>query len=72
MVKKATVYLSHRYSGKSLKEIGDYFGIGESAVSQVSRRFSAVLGKDRKLRRRVEDIKKKLHLSNVYRPFFAL
>lgn len=33
----------HRYSGRTLKEIGTYFKIGESAASQTSRRFYLML-----------------------------
>ena len=49
----------------TLREIGDQFGIGESAVSQNSRRFTELLNKDRKMRRKVEIIKKNITLSNV-------
>jgi REP element-mobilizing transposase RayT len=63
--KKATLYLCHRYSGRTLKEIGNYFGIGESSVSQASRRFKLTLDNDRKLRRKIQHISKRLKLSNV-------
>jgi len=42
--KKAIIYLGHRFSGLSLKEIGRQFGIKESAVSQPSR-VRAVTGR---------------------------
>ena len=54
--KKVAIYLCHRYSGRTLREIGGYFGIGESAVSQTSRRFSVLLEKDKKLNKKVGDI----------------
>ncbi|MEK6656454.1 MAG: transposase [Nitrospirota bacterium] len=60
--RKAGIYLSHRYSGRWLREIGEYFGIGESAVSQESRRFRLILDKDKKLNKKVEDICKRLKL----------
>jgi len=63
--KKAAIYLCHNYSGRTLKEIGDHFNIGESAVSQTSRRFSIVLNKDKKLRRKMKYICSKLMLCNV-------
>ncbi len=28
LTKKAAIYLCHRFSGRTLKEIGDYFNIG--------------------------------------------
>ena len=33
IAKKVTIYASHRFNGEPLREIGAYFGIGESAVS---------------------------------------
>ena len=64
LVKKAALYLSHRYSGRSLREIGERFGIGESAVSQASRRFEAAM-KSSMLKRRIERVRKKLGMSSV-------
>jgi len=64
IVKKAALYLSHRYSGRSLREIGERFDIGESAVSQASRRFEADM-KVRRVKRRVERMRKTLDLSSV-------
>ncbi len=63
--KKVAIFLSHRYTGRSLKEIGRYFGIGESAVSQASRRFKETIEKDRLLRKKAEEVRKRLKLSNV-------
>jgi DNA-directed RNA polymerase specialized sigma subunit len=54
--KKAAIYLCHRYSGRTLREIGGHFGIGESAVSQTSRRFSVLLDKDKKLNKKIKYI----------------
>ncbi|MGQ9604508.1 MAG: transposase [bacterium] len=60
--KKATLYICHRYTGLKLKDIGKYFGIGESAVSQSSRRFQDELNKDRTLRRKIDQVKRNLGL----------
>ncbi len=60
--KKAALYICHRFSGKSLKEIGDYFGICESAVTLASYRFKMVIKRDRKLRKNIELIIEKLKL----------
>ncbi len=58
MARKVALYISHRYSGRRLKEIGKLFGIGESAVSQNSHRFHAILVKDKHLRKRIDKIKR--------------
>jgi len=63
--RKAAIYLSHKFSGLSLKEIGRQFGIRESAVSQASRRFESVLSENARLRRKVEKVREELNLSNV-------
>lgn len=61
----ATIYFSHKYSGARLKEVGVRFGIGESAVSQASRRFVMKMSKDNKLKRTVEKIAGALNVSRV-------
>ena len=50
--KKVSVYLSHRYSGMKIKEIGEHFGISESGVTQASRRLEKKIDEDKKLKRR--------------------
>ncbi len=65
MSKKVSLYLCHKYSGARLKEIGDIFDIGESAVSQTSRLFSIKLGKDRKLKTKINNIVNELNLCNM-------
>lgn len=62
---KVGIYLCHKYSGAKLKEIGERFGIGESAVSQSSRRFAQELGRDDELRKLAEKLRAKLDLSKV-------
>lgn len=62
---KVAIHLCHRYSGAKLKEIGERFGVKESAVSQSSRRFEVELGKDKKLQDVVADLVKRLNLCNV-------
>jgi putative transposase len=65
LARKAALYLCHRFSGRSLKEIGSHFGIGESAVSQASRRFEKNLEQDRELRRKLLVIGEKVRLCKV-------
>ncbi len=40
LVKNVSLYLCHRHTGRKLKYIGRHFNVGESAVSQGSRRMS--------------------------------
>ncbi len=63
--RKAVLYLCHMYSRRTLKEIGAYFGISESGVSQASNRFKLVLDSDIQLRKKIEDIGKRLKVCNV-------
>ncbi len=49
LAKKMTIYLCHHFSGCTLKEIGTYFGVGESAVSENSNRFAMILYQDQRL-----------------------
>lgn len=58
LARKAAIYLSHRYSGRSLREIGAVFNIGESAVSQASSRFEMEIKDNGTLRKKIERIKK--------------
>jgi len=58
---RKAIFKSHRYSGRKLKEIGTYFDIGESGVSQTTRRVSDKL-KDKKMIRKINRIKNKLNL----------
>ena len=59
------IYLCHRYSGLRLREIGDYFGISESGVTQASKRFWVEVENDKKLHHKIEIIRTKLGLSDV-------
>jgi putative transposase len=63
--RKVAIYLSHRFSGAPLKEIGKQFGIGESAVSQASRRFESSISENARLRKKVKKVQEKLNLNTV-------
>jgi len=65
LAKQIKLYFCHRYSGLKLKEIGKYFGIGESGVSQTSRRLSDKLKRNKNLSKKVAILKKKLKLWRV-------
>ena len=59
--RRVALYLSHRLSGLSLGEIGEYFGgIGPSAVTQNTRRLEIILDRDRRFLAEVQNLKKLL------------
>ena len=62
LARQIKLHFCHRYTGLKLAEIGKSFGIGESGVTQASKRFSERLKKDKKLRKTAEKIKKKPNL----------
>ena len=62
LARQIKLYFCHRYSGLKLEEIGKYFGIGQSGVSQTSRRFSDKLKRNKKLNKKIAIVKKKLKL----------
>jgi chromosomal replication initiation ATPase DnaA len=59
------VYLSQRYTGAKLKDIGTCFGIGESGVSRASRRVKEKIRNDKKLGRKIAKIEKKIMMSRM-------
>jgi hypothetical protein len=59
------LFLCHRYSRRTLKYIGKHFGIGESAVSQASRRIATIIAKDKKLKGQIQKVKSQLFMSKV-------
>ena len=50
LARQVKFYLCHRYTSLKLKEIGQWYGIGESGVTQSSRKIQARIDKDRKLK----------------------
>lgn len=62
---KAAIHLCHKFSGAKLREIGERFGVKDSAVSQASKRFMMEASKDEELKRKVEKLMKSLGLSIV-------
>jgi len=65
LVRKVGMYLCHRHSGATLREIGKKFRVGESAVSQGSKRLRDKLAEDESLREEVERICLILGIVNV-------
>jgi DNA-directed RNA polymerase specialized sigma subunit len=62
---KAAIHLCHKFSGAKLREIGERFGVKDSAVSQASKRFMMEASKDEELKRKVAKLMKSLGLSIV-------
>ncbi len=58
LLRNYVLYLCRNYSGKTLKEIGNYFGISEAAVSQASYRFCHRFEKDKKLKKESAEFKR--------------
>jgi REP element-mobilizing transposase RayT len=65
LAQKVALYLCRQYSGRTLREIGNHFGIGESAVSQASRRFQLALDQNNQLRGKIRRFCQRLGLCNV-------
>ena len=59
------IYLCKRYTGEKLKGIGVYFWIGESGVSQASRRLKDKFRTDKKLKRKISKSEKNLNLRRI-------
>jgi putative transposase len=59
------MYVCHRYGGVKLKEMGERFGIGDSAVSQATTRLHAELKRGKELGKLLARVRKELNLSNV-------
>ena len=65
LLRRVQIYLCHRFSGQTLKDIGLHFGIGVSGVSQASRRVALQIKGDKKLKKLIAEIISELGLSTV-------
>ena len=65
LARQVTLHMCHRHSGMKLREIGQQFGIGESGVTQASRRIGMKAKKDKRLGEIIKTIETKIYLSNV-------
>jgi hypothetical protein len=63
--RKVQVFLCRKHTTVSLVVIGDRFGIGDSAVAQSCSRFLNDMKINRRLRRQVDKIEKKITMWNV-------
>ena len=65
LARNIKIYLCQKYTGDKLKDIGTSFGIGESGVSQASRRMAQRIDKDKGLKRKINKIEQKLYVSRM-------
>jgi chromosomal replication initiation ATPase DnaA len=65
MARNTKIYLCHKYTGQKLRTIGETFGIGDSAVSQVCKRFGNKIKQDRQLKKKIRALEKTIKMSNV-------
>lgn len=65
LARNVKMYLCQRYSGEKLKEIGRRFDIGESGVSQASRRIAQKIETDRKLKKMIVQLERKINVSRM-------
>jgi hypothetical protein len=63
--RRVALYLCHRLTGLRLKEIGEAFGVGESAVTQASRRVRGQLQRNLGLAEMVKRLEAGLNVSEV-------
>jgi putative transposase len=65
LARNVKMYLCQKYTGKKLKEIGLQFGIGESGVSQSCKRVAQKIAKDKKLKKNIDRLEKKIYMSKM-------
>lgn len=62
LCKKFGLFVSRQHSGYSLKQIGAYYGMKESAVSQSNRRLGDILEEDKDMKKMLAKIVKMLNV----------
>jgi chromosomal replication initiation ATPase DnaA len=63
LARGVAIYLSHKHTGSMLKDIGAFFGIGGSGVSQAVRRVKQKFENDENLARRIREVEDRINLS---------
>jgi DNA-directed RNA polymerase specialized sigma subunit len=56
LLKNLNIYCCHKYSGATLKEIGERFGTSDAAVCQTSRRLLLKAGADQQIKHKLERV----------------
>ena len=62
--RQVKLYFSHRYTGLKLKEIGNWYGIGESGVTQASRRVALKVETEKKVSKIIKRIVEFVHVQD--------
>lgn len=62
LARQVGMYLCHKYSGKKLREIGNLFGVGETAIAEARRLLSRRMETDKPLSDEVNKVKTKLSI----------
>jgi len=62
LARQVAMYLCHKYSGKKLREIGNLFGVGETAIAESRRLLTRKLDQNKKLCEKVEKVKAMLKI----------
>ena len=62
LARQVKLTLCHRHSGMMLREIGLRYGVGQSVITQASRRIELKAGTDKKLRKTVNRIEKMINM----------
>jgi len=65
LAKNMKMYLCRHHTAEKLKTIGSHFGIGESAVSHACRKAKSKIKGDRKLKKKIEKLEKRLARSRI-------
>lgn len=62
LARQVGMYLCHKYSGKKLREIGEYFGVGETAIAEARRLLIRKMEQDKRLEEEVRQVKSILNI----------
>lgn len=62
LARQVGMYLCHKYSGKKLRDIGNLFGVGETAIAEARRLLSRKMEVDKQLCGEVEKVKANLRI----------
>ncbi len=68
MARNIKIFLCRKYTGQKLRTIGETFGIGDSAVTQVYKRFGKKIGQDKQLMDKIQKIERAIKASIVETP----
>ena len=62
LVRNASIYICHKYSGAKLKKISQHFAVRESAITEASRRFLLKMEQNKCLQENIDQVKRILKI----------